>query len=195
MNDLIDGLFDEGLLIPISLKKILKPIIVDKVNKNKFNIIVNREVGKQLPEFIIKSFIIGKDFKGMSSKISTTSLWKYRNNKDVDIKDRLMNFDSSNVRSGANIDGEVEGSSSRHGKLSFDAIKRILGNPETLQTSKELRALNIDDLEQMVVDLSEEIKKSNMTKVIPMNRAKSIKNNQNSLVCRIQSLQVILSFI
>jgi hypothetical protein len=194
MNVLVDELFDNGILIPISLKKISKSTLKSP-DKGKFTVIINREVDKELPEFEITSFIIGSNFKGMGSKISTKSLWKYRNNKNVDVKDRVMNFDSSSVTRGYNIDGEVEGSSSRQGKLSFDAIKRILGNPETLQTSKELRKLNIDELEQMVIDLSEEIKKSNMVKVVPMNRGENIKGNQNRLVCRIQSLQVILSFI
>jgi len=194
MNILVDRLFDEGILIPISLKKISKATRNNR-DKDKFTVIVNREIDKELPDFKISSFIIGSDFKGMGSKISTTSFWKYRNNKNVDVKDRLMNFDSSNVAKGADIDGEVEGSSSRHGKLSYSAIKRMLGNPDTLQTSKELRSLNIDELEQMVIDLSEEIKKSNMVKIVPMNRGESIKNNQNRLVCRVQSLQVILSFI
>ena len=198
LNAVLNKYFDTKMLVPISLKKI----------SGNFKIITNSELGKELPDFFIKSFMVGSDMRGISSKISTTSIWKHRNDKDVDIKDRNINFDSSDTSKGQNIDGEVEGSSSRHGKVSFKAIKRILDSKieagakiQKLQTYQELSLLNIDQLKSLVRSLISTINtlrkqtESDLIKVQPITRGSDISSNEKKLISRIQSLQVVLAII
>lgn len=194
LNVIVDEYFDSKELIPISLKKIDENI--------PFNIIINNEREKELPNFYIKSFIIGSDMRGIASKISTSSVWKYRNNKDVSRKRRNMNFDSSNTSNKLNVDGEVEGSTSRHGKISFVSIKRILDNIREkvkfskIYSYKELSSVSIEDLEKMVLSLTDKIIKSSdpkMLEIRPVIRGKDISGNLNRLISRVQSLQIILS--
>jgi hypothetical protein len=198
LNEVLNKYFDSKMLIPISLKKI----------SGDFKIITNSELGKELPDFFIKSFMVGSDMKGIGSKISTTSIWKHRNDKDVDIKDRNINFDSSDTGKLQNIDGEVEGSSSRHGKVSFKAIKRILDSKietgskiQKLQTYQELSLLNIDQLKSLVKSLISNINKikkqieGDLIIVKPITRGSDISNSEKKLISRIQSLQVVLAII
>jgi len=198
LNMVLNKYFDSKMLIPLSLKKV----------SGSFKIITNSELGKELPDFFIKSFMVGSDMRGISSKISTTSIWKHRNDKDVDVKDRNINFDSSDTSKDQNIDGEVEGSSSRHGKVSFKAIKRILDSKiqsglkiQKLQTYQELSALNIDQLKSLVKSLISTINKikkqteGNLIIVRPITRGKDISNSEKKLISRVQSLQVVLSII
>ncbi len=105
MTELLDNLFDNNQLISISLKKV--------INNSNFKIITNKEIDKDLPLFLIDEYIIGSNLKGIGSKIGTTSIWKYKNNKNVDVKKRIINFDSSDTSKKTNIDGEIEGSSSK----------------------------------------------------------------------------------
>lgn len=201
MTDLLNNLFDTKQLISLSLKKI----------HERFKIITNSESEKQLPEFFIKTYHIGSDdLKGIGSKISTTSIWKHRNNKDVDKIDRKINFDSSDTSKNVNVDGEIEGSTSRHGKISFNSIKRILDSSGIkglyrLQTHEELRQLTVDQLKAMVQSLVKKCKdwkpelekKSHKDKVItvdvsPVLRGRDISNSENKLISRIQSLQILL---
>jgi hypothetical protein len=198
LNVVLNKYFDTKMLVPISLKKI----------SGNFKIITNSELDKELPDFFIKSFMVGSDMRGISSKISTTSIWKHRNDKDVDIKDRNINFDSSDTSKGQNIDGEVEGSSSRHGKVSFKAIKRILDSKieagakiQKLQTYQELSLLNIDQLKSLVRSLISTINtlrkqtEGDLIKVQPITRGSDISSNEKKLISRIQSLQVVLAII
>ena len=187
LNAVLNKYFDTKMLVPISLKKI----------SGNFKIITNSELGKELPDFFIKSFMVGSDMRGISSKISTTSIWKHRNDKDVDIKDRNINFDSSDTSKGQNIDGEVEGSSSRHGKVSFKAIKRILDSKieagakiQKLQTYQELSLLNIDQLKSLVRSLISTINtlrkraEGDLIKVQPITRGSDISSNEKKLISR-----------
>jgi hypothetical protein len=198
LNKVLNGYFDSKMLIPISLKKI----------SGNFKIITNSELDKDLPDFFIKSFMVGSDMRGIASKISTTSIWKHKNDKDVDIKDRNINFDSSDTSKGQNIDGEVEGSSSRHGKVSFKAIKRILNSKieaglkiQNLQSYEELSLLNIDQLKSLVRSLISTINilrrqvGGDLIKVQPITRGSDIRTNEKRLISRIQSLQVVLAII
>ncbi len=201
LSDLIDGLFVKKLLLPLSLKKIDK--------NTPFSIIVNKEPGKEMPEFYIDEFLIGSDLKGIGSKISTTSIWKHRDDKDVDVKNRIMNFDSSDTSKKQNIDGEVEGSSSRHGKISFNAISRILTpiytkyNIQKIQNHSELRENSIDELKQMVLDLVGKIQSQSNSiseepigiQIRPIKRGSDISGSENKLISRIQSLQVSLALL
>ena len=189
-----DELFDKGLFIPISLKKI---------GKSNILIITNKEVDKDLPYFEINRFQINLgDFTGIGSKIHTTAYWKYRNKEMSTKKDRTLNIDSSNTSKKVNVDGEVEGSTSRHGKISLNAIKSIIKriteqeNIESvsdIQDSKELRKLNIEQLEQEVINLNRELKGRPKVVRYPIERGSNISGDEGRLISRIQSLQVVLA--
>jgi len=194
LTNLLDSLFDDRKLIPISLKKIIKP--------SDFKIIINKEIGKDLPFFFIDKYIIGCDFKGIGSKIETTSIWKHKMDKNVDSKKRTINFDSSDTSKSQNVDGEVEGSSSRHGKISFNWIKRILdpfciGDIDNIQGYNELKNNSLDELRSLVIKFTSKINKikndhPNKNIIIrEVIRGVDISNDKNKLISRIQSLQII----
>lgn len=195
LTQLCDVMFDESDFIPISLKKIN--------NKNKLLIITNKEKDKELPNFYIRKFMIGSDLKGIGSKIKTSSIWRYRDRKDAASKRRNINFDSSDTGKNVNVDGEVEGSSSRHGKISFRSIKRIIDSyrehvPDMieLQEHAELSKYPNDFLEAMIKDLISEISQNQKyVEVVPLRNARDIKGNVNKLISRLQSLQIIMAMI
>ena len=202
LNSVIDKYFDDKKLLPLSLKKIDKNV--------EFKIIINREADKDLPEFEIATLMTNSNpLKGIGSKISTFSTWKYRNNKDVDHKSRVLNLDSSDSSKKQDIDGEVEGSSSRHGKISFNAMKRIIDsardilslaklNPsfQTIQSTSDLFNLDLSDLEKIALKLKVKIDKVSpdtfiLNTVSP--RSSDISGNKNKLISKIQSLQIVLA--
>jgi hypothetical protein len=195
LNSVIDKYFDEKKLIPLSLKKI--------ATSDNFKIITNREVDKNLPEFEISNIITNNEpFRGIGSKISTFSTWKYRNNKDVDHKYRVLNLDSSDSSKKQNIDGEVEGSSSRHGKISFNAMKRIIDSIrdrfsfQELQSTSQLSDLEVKELEEIASNLKNEVDKitpDNLLVHVSSQRFSKINGNKNKLISKIQSLQIVLA--
>lgn len=189
-----DDLFDEGKLIPLSLKKIKKEKLI--------HIITNKEKEKNLPVFKITGFTIGSDMKGIGSKISTKSYWTFRDDKfRGEMAERDVSLDSSDSSRKQNIDGEVEGSASRHGKISWVALKRLIDarrvdypNITPLLDVSELKKLNVDELEVMCKDLISEIRKQNTKKKVvvrEMTRGRDISGNEGKLMSRIQSLQII----
>ncbi len=195
---LMNNLFDEKLLVGVSLKKI----------SENFKVITNSEVDKNLPDFFIKSFHIGSDMKGIGSKISTTSIWKHRNDKDVDIKDRKINFDSSNTNSNVNVDGEIEGSASRHGKISFNAIKRFIDDKikagykiQNLQHHSELKTLTIKQLIEYAENIINKCRNyenslgNQIVEIKTIQRGTDISKSENRLISRIQSMQIVLAIL
>lgn len=195
LTSLCDEIFDARLFIPISLKKISK--------SGKLLIITNKEKEKELPNFYIRKFMIGSDLRGIGSKIKTSSVWKYRDRKDAASKRRNMNFDSSDTGKPLNVDGEVEGSTSRHGKISFRSTKRIIDayrvhapDMTELQEYDELSELPDDLLENMIEDIIE-IMADNQKYVeaVPLRRGRDIKGNSNKLISRLQSLQIVLAMM
>ena len=195
LNSIVDKYFDEKKLIPLSLKKI--------ATDDRFKIITNREVDKNLPEFEISTLMTNNDpLKGIGSKISTFSTWKYRNNKDVDHKSRVLNLDSSDSSKKQNIDGEVEGSSSRHGKISFTAMKRIIDSVrdkfsfQEIQLTSQLSDLEVAELEIISLNLKkkvDEITPKHLLLHTSSSRSSNISGNKNKLISKIQSLQIVLA--
>ena len=192
LNSIINIHFDNKKLIPLSLKKVNKD--------SNFKIITNNEIDKDLPEFEITSFIINDDIlKGISSKIATKSTWKYKNNKDVDIKSRILNLDSSNTKNLQNIDGEVEGSSSRHGKVSLNAIINFIKSRckemrfQEMNDYKYYKNFDISELTNIANILYSKITNGNWKlEVKPCSRCRDISNDKNKIISKIQSLQLIL---
>lgn len=159
----LDYYFDEKILIPVSLKKV-------KNGHETFQIIVNKEQNKKLPDFDIKYFRITQDpSKGIGSKISTVSKWSEEhtpNGEENTIrKDRDITIDSSNTGNSVNVDGEVGGSSSRHGKISFTGIKSILDihkdndefNLDEIEKHSELKTRTLTDLRNSITSLYNEL--------------------------------------
>lgn len=157
----LDYYFDEKILIPVSLKKV-------KNGDETFQIIVNKEENKKLPDFDIKYFRITQDpSKGIGSKISTVSKWSEErtpNGEESTIrKDRDITIDSSNTGNSVNVDGEVGGSSSRHGKISFTGIKSILDihkdefDLDEIEKHSELKTRTLTDLRNSITSLYNEL--------------------------------------
>jgi hypothetical protein len=156
----IDDYFDGNILIPVSLKKV-------KNGDETFQIIVNKEQDKKLPDFDIKYFRITQDpTKGIGSRISTVSKWtdENRNGEENTIrKNRDITIDSSNTGNSVNVDGEVAGSSSRHGKISFTGIKSILDiHKDTfyldeIEKHSELKTRTLKDLRNSITSLYTEL--------------------------------------
>ena len=195
LNSVVDKYFDDKKLLPLSLKKINK--------EAEFKIIINREADKDLPEFEISTLMTNSNvLKGIGSKISTFSTWKYRNNKDVDHKSRVLNLDSSDSSKKQDIDGEVEGSSSRHGKISFNAMKRIIDSArgtfsfQDIQSTSDLSNLDVSDLEKTALKLKNQINKISPDTLLlntTSSRSSDISGNKNKLISKIQSLQIVLA--
>lgn len=191
INELInlcDAYFDNGKMIPISLKKTSR--------KSRPLIIINKEVNKELPTFKIRSFIIGDDKQGIGSKIFVKSIWKYRTKKMPTHKDRILNLDSSDTNKYQNIDGEVIGSTSRHGKISLKSMIRIIKSVEVpfkidILDSIDLRSMETSELEEIVTNLVDILKYNKNIKYQPSNRGSILNGNKGRLISKIQSLQIV----
>ena len=200
--DYLDNKFDTKELIPLSFKKIKQG--------GEFRIIINKEVGKELPEFYIRSFKIGDasqdEMRGIGSKIFTRSYWKDLKNKNVDRKDRELSIDSSDTSKSVNVDAEVVGSSSRHGKVSFNALKRMISQADPslqkLEAHSELSTLELQELKNKVISLKVAIEQQarfsklpTILTITPYSRGKDITGSKNKLISRIQSMQVVLAIL
>jgi len=196
LTNKLDRLFDERLFLPISLKKVKK-------GDNTFRIIINKERGKRPPTFDIKNLLISiNPLKGIGSKIGVGSNWLDTKGNNIDKQDRTINFDSSNTGSSLNVDGEVDGSMSRQGKISFTSIDRILNfyrnrNLKFQQLDKyhQLRDKKVEELEILISEISDKIKLGDSNGVIvnPILKGYTL-NTENKLISKLQSLQIILAF-
>jgi hypothetical protein len=180
----VEKFFTPKRFIPISLKKV-------KVG-SKFKIITNNGLGVNLPEFEIVNFRINSDSMGIGSKISTKSEWKYMD-EIIDDRDRVINFDSSNTSKPVNIDGEVEGSSSKHGKISYNYINRCITNV-IKKNSKELSGLRRFRLKTHM-EIRSEISRSKDPNEYLQNQIKNISDEIIKLSKTNPSLQQLLSVV
>jgi hypothetical protein len=219
LTEKLNELFNLGILRPISLKMI---------TSKYYRIIDNSESTKLMPEFYLYKFHFGSDLRGIFSKISTTAVWKSRDGNQVESISRKMNFDSSDTSKNQNIDGEVDGSSSKHGKINYREIKNIIENYKdpsfkfNLEGFSDLKNRGLDELIDKFWKLLESIKtekaevESKSITTIPLNpydheiadalpllpndiveireitKGKDISKNENKLISRIQSMQLVL---
>jgi len=204
--NVVEKFFIPKRFIPISLKKVKQG--------DKFNIITNGGRGVNLPEFEIVKFRINADSMGIGSKIYTQSEWKYMG-EIFDEKDRVINFDSSDTSKSVNIDGEVEGSSSKHGKISLNYINRSITSTFK-KKNQSMGVLNIKTYAEIKSDLSKErdpnqvlqgkiknisdeiieLSNSNPTlkgllSIVKVTRGTDTNGNINAGISRYQSLQTI----
>jgi hypothetical protein len=154
MNDLINVMnyyFDTRELVSISLKKTKSKVFP--------KIITNNEANRPIIEFTFDNVMVSRDpLLGIASKITATSKWKKVNKKEM-----KMTFDSPNASKLQNIDGEVDGSASRHGRINLGEIMRIISKvavnydnfPEIEHASDLVDRdldVEIEDLYNLVVD-------------------------------------------
>lgn len=205
INDLtskLNNFFDNSMFIPVSLKK------VGGGKNDTFDVIINGEKGKKLPSFEITNFLISEfPKKGISSKIKTNAKWSSISTNIETSIDKVIGFDSSNTSRNINVDGEVEGDFSRHGKISFiaiyDILKRIVNtynldiNNYVLNSFNELKDKEESELEEMIENLHRNLKDNNLTDrtditVDPVLKwGNDIEGNKNKLISKLQSLQII----
>ncbi|NBX83978.1 MAG: hypothetical protein EBQ95_00025 [Gammaproteobacteria bacterium] len=182
--------YNESRLIPISLKMV-------KVG-GSYRIITNNEIGSTSPLFLIDKFIINDDpYRGINSKIKTSSIWFYR--KENVHRDRTINFDSSDTSKYTEIDGEVDGSTSRHGKISLEQIIRIIRKNKQLnkiESVNDLKKLTIEELDKKLIKLFEELdsKSGNKIQYNLSDRGSKIEGSEKKIISKIQSLQVLKTF-
>jgi hypothetical protein len=185
---ILNNYFIGGYIIPISMKKILN---------DNFSIIINNQIGKDVPTFKIKELIIGDitgDLMGIGSRILCESLW------DGERKDILITIDSSNTALLVNPDAEVEGKTSRHGKISYtriiDIISSISGGKYSylsgeLISCNELNKLDELELKKSIIEISNSILSSKNLDVKTVKTGFKIEDNKNKLISRLQSLLVL----
>jgi hypothetical protein len=214
LTDVLNSLYSNRILIPISLKKV--GVTVNSIKT--YNIIINNEFERPLPEFQIESFVIYEDIeRGIGSKIKLNSSWRDAKDKEIDGEDRTLTIDSANTSNRLNVDGEVEGKFSRHGKISFlymkyfiDSVKEIIGldNLQVLQQYSELEKLNedalIDKIESILIKLKNKSDEGKLIKItypkqlgtqVSSGRPIAGDNRKNKLISKLQSLQIILAIV
>ncbi len=211
LTELLNNLFIERTLIAISLKKVGRTVNSIKT----YSIIVNNEKYRPLPSFEIESFSIYNDIeRGIGSKIKVTSSWKDAKGIVIDGEDRFLTIDSSNTSNKVNVDGEVEGKFSRHGKVSYIFMKQFINsirdemNLNKIQNIEEYSKLIdytedeiiikinsiLDDLDKLKRIYKNKIKIENpVRKGTKISTGRLIGNNnkKNKLISKLQSLQII----
>lgn len=199
LNRILNAEFDKRNLIPISLKKV-------GVKKKSGKIIVNNELGAEIPKFNIRKFHLESDLeKGMSSKIDTDSIWYPKGETKPITRQRNIRIDSSDSSRFQNVDGEIDGVYARHGKISFLMMKHFIeessyfkyvlsvvkDNP--LQTVEELKSKTVDQLKEMIDDVKVQIVKFKKPSIEVLFDLKGRDNNllEKKLISKLQSLQII----
>lgn len=210
LSNYINDVFSKRFMIPISLKK-----VGVKINNTRtFNIIVNNELERNLPDFDLEKFSISSDLdKGIGSKILTNSVWKDAKGNILDNKDRKLGIDSSNTSNKLNVDGEVEGTYSRHGKISFNSmfniinkyrhissLKNLIEDEQVLNRYNELEVLSVKELRKEIIRLNSILNNLGHKNLINVNHlggrdiSKSgEQQRKNKLISKLQSLQIVYS--
>lgn len=199
LNRILNAEFDKRNLIPISLKKV-------GVKKKSGKIIINNELGAEIPKFNIRKFHLESDLeKGMSSKIDTDSIWYPKGETKPITRQRNIRIDSSDSSKFQNVDGEIDGVYARHGKISFLMMKHFIeespyfkyvlsvvkDNP--LQTVEELKSKTVNELTEMIEDTKIQISKFKKPSIEVLFDLKGRDNNllEKKLISKLQSLQII----
>lgn len=199
LNRILNAEFDKRTLIPISLKKV-------GIKKRSGKVIVNNELGAEIPKFNIRKFHLESDLeKGMSSKIDTDSIWYPKGEKKPISRQRNIRIDSSDSSRFQNVDGEIDGVYARHGKISFLMMKHFIeespyfkyvlsvvkDNP--LQTVEELKSKTIKQLSDMIDEAKIQITKFKKPSIEVLFDLKGRDNKllEKKLISKLQSLQII----
>lgn len=199
-NTAMNSLFDDRMLIPISLKR-SGPADDDTM------IVVNAEEDMDLPEFEVRKLrVSGEAGKGIGTKIITMSTWKH-DGQEIETP-RNLSIDSPNTGTLANVDGEIDGKWARQGKISLAWMKRFIEESalyskvrdyvedEPINTYDQLVGLEEKDLEELLATLNADVKsmeRDMSVEVIPDTRGRSTEgaNRKMKLISKVQSMQVL----
>lgn len=214
LNLLIDELFDKRDLVGISLKK-----IGDSVGK-RFPIIINKESKRPIYKFL-DATLSPNPF----TKNTKVTLRRYFLEDSEYATERLLpvGFEDVSIRSTsssvANINLEVVGASSRHGKVSLETINHILRNEDlaTIEDAKSIESSHTgtagyDDLISEVGLLDSYLKRKHSSEdTLDIERsaddknlievrgrkptATDIRKNKASLISKYQALSLVKVFI
>ena len=199
-NTALNSMFDERVLIPISLKR------SGPADEDTF-IVVNAVEDMELPEFEVRKLrVSGELGRGIGTKIVTMSTWLH-DGETIETP-RNLSIDSPNTNQNVNVDGEIDGKWARQGKISLAWMKRFIEESplygkvrdyvedEPINTHAELGMLDEEDLEELLATLNADVKsmERDMTvEVIPDTRGRSTEgeSRKRKLISKVQSMQVI----
>jgi len=213
LTDVLNSLFVDRVLIPISLKKVGVTVNDFKT----YSIIVNNEKDRPLPDFKIDSFVLFDDIeRGIGSKIKVKSSWVDAKGQQLSGEDRFLSIDSSNTSNKINVDGEVEGKFSRHGKISYTYMKYFINlvrddmNLRRVQIIDDYATLSEMNEEELISKINEILNNLDILKIhrnrIKITNPKNKKgistgkpigeyNRKNKLISKLQSLQIVNAII
>lgn len=199
-NTALNSMFDERVLIPVSLKR------SGPADEDTF-IVVNAVEDMELPEFEVRKLrVSGELGRGIGTKIVTMSTWLH-DGETIETP-RNLSIDSPNTNQNVNVDGEIDGKWARQGKISLAWMKRFIEESplygkvrdyvedEPINTYAELGMLDEEDLEELLATLNADVKsmERDMTvEVIPDTRGRSTEgeSRKRKLISKVQSMQVI----
>lgn len=199
-NTALNSMFDERILIPISLKR------SGPADEDTF-IVVNAVEEMELPEFEVKKLrVSGELGKGIGTKIVTMSTWLH-DGETIETP-RNLSIDSPNTNQNVNVDGEIDGKWARQGKISLTWMKRFIEESplygkvrdyiedEPINTYGELELLDELNLEEILATLNADVKSMEnemRVDIIPDTRGRSTEgeSRKRKLISKVQSMQVI----
>ena len=199
-NTALNSMFDERILIPISLKR------SGPADEDTF-IVVNAVEEMELPEFEVKKLrVSGELGKGIGTKIVTMSTWLH-DGETIETP-RNLSIDSPNTNQNVNVDGEIDGKWARQGKISLTWMKRFIEESplygkvrdyiedEPINTYGELELLDELNLEEILATLNADVKSMEnemRVDIIPDTRGRSTEGEcrKRKLISKVQSMQVI----
>lgn len=185
----VQTLFNRKIFVPISLKRI-------QMKRNN-NFIINNLDSKIMFNRIF-FHIFENPTTGISSKITATSHWT----NDIGyVEHRLleMTLDSSNTSKTVNIDGEVKVSDapSRTGKISLNNINDIILSKNIILNGVRpygyYTNMDTTDLVRIANDHQQNLLRSCDIVRASLYNSRDITNEKNSLVSKIQSLEVLIA--
>jgi len=191
---LLNNLFNEKVMCSLSLKKLKAGL--------DYSVIINNDsiIGNNIPDpvnFEFNGFEISRvPERGRSSKVSTIS--RYRGVPRY----RIMIFRGDK---GGDLNGEVEGSTSRHGKISLQIINKIIRRHfqdfglqtqdfEFVRRRVVLNDLNnnqlLNQINSLIGDVAELVNHGfNIDR--NLSGRDDISNNRDGLISKLQSLEMI----
>lgn len=200
LNTAMNFMFDERVLIPISLKR-------SGPSEGDTLIVVNAEQEMKLPEFSVKGMRLSNDVsKGIGTKIMTISTWDNHGQQIETV--RNLSIDSPNTGQNVNIDGEIDGKWARHGKISlswmmkfieesnlYDRVRDYIED-ETISIFQNLNRLNEDELESILSSINADIlsmKKNMKVEILSDVRGRNIdgEDKKRKLISKVQAMQII----
>jgi hypothetical protein len=200
LNTAMNSMFDERILIPISLKR-SGPSDGDTL------IVVNAEHEMTLPQFSVRGMRLSNDVsKGIGTKIMTISTWN--NGGQLIETERNLSIDSPNTGQNVNIDGEIDGKWARHGKISlswmikfieesnlYDRVRDYVED-QPINTFQDLNRLSEEELESILSSINADIlsmERDIKVEILSDVRGRNIdgEGRKRKLISKVQSMQVI----